>query len=154
MPAKSSEAQSRTKKLEKMPILEPPETEYRVKFKFPDVEKLSPPICRLSSRCPKSLSDRYTKNNIVISYSETSTWTLNSNIESVSSSLGALVRANDGLKLLIGKLSPTSGLITQHPRLRIGFFDQRHADARRSHHLTTSAVACQLHGKESSRQDR
>ncbi|KAH0565919.1 hypothetical protein GP486_000672 [Trichoglossum hirsutum] len=46
--AKSSEAQSRIKKLEKMPVLEPPENEYIVHFKFPDVEKLSPPIIQMS----------------------------------------------------------------------------------------------------------
>jgi ATP-binding cassette subfamily F protein 3 len=33
------------------------------------------------------------------------------------------------LKLLIGKLTPTSGLISQNPRLRIGFFAQHHVDA-------------------------
>ena len=46
--AKSSEAQSRIKKLERMPVLEPPENEYIVHFKFPDVEKLSPPIIQMS----------------------------------------------------------------------------------------------------------
>lgn len=33
------------------------------------------------------------------------------------------------LKLLIGQLSPTSGLVSSHPRLRIGFFAQHHVDA-------------------------
>ena len=33
------------------------------------------------------------------------------------------------LKLLIGQLQPTSGLISQNPRLRIGFFAQHHVDA-------------------------
>ena len=42
------------------------------------------------------------------------------------------------LKLLIGQLSPTSGMISQHPRLRIGFFAQHHVD---SLDLTQSAVA-------------
>lgn len=46
--AKSSEAQSRIKKLQKMPVLEPPEAEYTVHFKFPEVEKLSPPIIQMS----------------------------------------------------------------------------------------------------------
>ncbi len=48
--AKSSEAQSRIKKLEKMPVLEAPESVYTVHFKFPDVEKLSPPIIQMSGR--------------------------------------------------------------------------------------------------------
>jgi ATPase subunit of ABC transporter with duplicated ATPase domains len=51
--AKSSEAQSRIKKLEKMPVLEPPENEYIVHFKFPDVEKLSPPIIQMSGMHPQ-----------------------------------------------------------------------------------------------------
>jgi ATP-binding cassette subfamily F protein 3 len=45
--AKSSEAQSRIKKLEKLPILEEPDEEYSVVFKFPDVEHLSPPIMQM-----------------------------------------------------------------------------------------------------------
>src|SRR6186713_2346280 len=47
--AKSSEAQSRIKKLEKMPVLEAPESEYTVHFKFPDVEKMSPPIIQMTA---------------------------------------------------------------------------------------------------------
>ena len=41
------------------------------------------------------------------------------------------------LKLLTGQLSPTTGLISQNPRLRIGFFAQHHVDAL---DLSTSAV--------------
>jgi ATP-binding cassette subfamily F protein 3 len=47
--AKSSEAQSRIKKLEKLPILEAPEDEYTVVFKFPEVDKLSPPILQMQN---------------------------------------------------------------------------------------------------------
>ena len=59
--AKSSEAQSRIKKLERMPILEPPEQEYTVHFSFPDVEKLSPPIVQMSE-----VTFGYTKDNILL----------------------------------------------------------------------------------------
>ncbi|KAK7686773.1 ATP-binding cassette, regulator of translational elongation [Cerrena zonata] len=45
--AKSSEAQSRIKKLEKLPILEPPEDDRAVTFKFPDPDNLSPPILQM-----------------------------------------------------------------------------------------------------------
>jgi len=41
------------------------------------------------------------------------------------------------LKLLMGKLAPSTGLISQNPRLRIGFFAQHHVDAL---DLGTSAV--------------
>ncbi len=59
--AKSSEAQSRIKKLERMPVLEAPESEYSVKFKFPDVEKLSPPIVQMSD-----VTFGYDKDNILL----------------------------------------------------------------------------------------
>ncbi len=42
------------------------------------------------------------------------------------------------LHLLIGRLQPTTGLISQHARLRVGFFAQHHVDAL---DLTVSAVS-------------
>ena len=41
------------------------------------------------------------------------------------------------LKLLIGQLAPTSGLVSQNARLRVGFFAQHHVDAL---DMNTSAV--------------
>ncbi|VUC22391.1 unnamed protein product [Clonostachys rosea] len=118
--AKSSEAQSRIKKLEKMPILEPPEAEYSVKFVFPDVEKLSPPIVQMSE-----VTFGYSADNILLR---------NVDLDVQLDSRIGIVGPNGAgkttiLKLLIGKLSPSSGLITAHARLRIGFFAQHHVDA-------------------------
>lgn len=118
--AKSSEAQSRIKKLEKMPILEPPETEYSVKFRFPEVEKLSPPIIQMSE-----VSFGYVKDKIMLR---------NVDLDVQLDSRIGIVGPNGAgkttvLKLLIGKLQPTTGLISQHPRLRVGFFAQHHVDA-------------------------
>jgi ATP-binding cassette, subfamily F, member 3 len=118
--AKSSEAQSRIKKLEKMPVLEAPEAEYSVHFKFPDVEKLSPPIVQMSG-----VTFGYTKDNILLK---------NVDLDVQLDSRIGIVGPNGAgkttvLKLLIGKLSPTSGVISQHPRLRVGFFAQHHVDA-------------------------
>src|SRR6185436_18660516 len=51
------------------------------------------------------------------------------------------------LKLLTGRLTPSSGLISQNPRLRVGYFAQHHVDAL---DLTQSAVgfmAAKYHGK-------
>lgn len=45
--AKSSEAQSRIKKLEKLPVIEVPEKEQQVTFRFPEVEKISPPVLQM-----------------------------------------------------------------------------------------------------------
>jgi ATP-binding cassette subfamily F protein 3 len=127
--AKSSEAQSRIKKLEKMPVLEPPEAEYSVHFKFPDVEKLSPPIVQMSE-----VTFGYTKDNVLLK---------NVDLDVQLDSRIGIVGPNGAgkttmLKLLIGKLTPSSGLITAHARLRIGFFAQHHVDAL---DLTVSAVS-------------
>ncbi|ORY61220.1 ABC transporter [Pseudomassariella vexata] len=126
---KAAEAQSRIKKLERMPILEAPEAEYSVKFKFPEVEKLSPPIVQMSG-----VTFGYTPERILLE---------NVDLDVQLDSRIGIVGPNGAgkttiLKLLIGKLSPTKGLISQHSRLRIGFFAQHHVDAL---DLTTSAVS-------------
>lgn len=127
--AKSSEAQSRIKKLEKMPVLEPPEAEYSVHFRFPDVEKLSPPIVQMSE-----VTFGYTPDKILLR---------NVDLDVQLDSRIGIVGPNGAgkttvLKLLISKLSASSGIISQHPRLRIGFFAQHHVDAL---DLTVSAVS-------------
>ncbi|KAL2136437.1 hypothetical protein VTI74DRAFT_3670 [Chaetomium olivicolor] len=127
--AKSSEAQSRIKKLERMPVLEPPETEYSVKFKFPDVEKMTPPIIQMTG-----VTFGYTKDKILLK---------NVDLDVQLDSRIGIVGPNGAgkttvLKLLIGKLQPTSGIISQNPRLRIGYFAQHHVDAL---DLSTSAVS-------------
>ncbi|KAK2760974.1 hypothetical protein FQN54_002216 [Arachnomyces sp. PD_36] len=126
--AKSSEAQSRIKKLEKMPVLEAPESEYTVHFKFPDVEKLSPPIIQMTA-----VSFGYTKDKPLMK---------NVDLDVQLDSRIGIVGPNGAgkttvLKLLIGQLQPSSGLISQNPRLRIGFFAQHHVDAL---DMNTSAV--------------
>ncbi|KAK4127289.1 P-loop containing nucleoside triphosphate hydrolase protein [Parathielavia appendiculata] len=118
--AKSSEAQSRIKKLERMPVLEPPEVEYSVHFKFPDVEKMSPPIVQMS--------------NVSFGYSKDKSLLRNVDLDVQMDSRIGIVGPNGAgkttvLKLLIGKLQPTSGIISQNPRLRVGYFAQHHVDA-------------------------
>ncbi|KAF7892997.1 uncharacterized protein EAF02_000535 [Botrytis sinoallii] len=126
--AKSSEAQSRIKKLEKMPILEAPESVYTVHFKFPEVEKLSPPIVQMTDVSFGYTPDKPLLRNVDLDVQ------LDSRIGIVGPNGAGKTTV---LKLLIGKLSPTGGLISQNPRLRIGFFAQHHVDAL---DLTTSAV--------------
>ncbi|ODA82301.1 hypothetical protein RJ55_00808 [Drechmeria coniospora] len=127
--AKSSEAQSRIKKLEKMPVLEPPEAEYNVKFRFPDVEKLSPPIIQMSE-----VSFGYSLDKPLLRDVELDV--------QLDSRIGIVGPNGAGkttiLKLLVSKLQPLKGLVSSHPRLRIGFFAQHHVDAL---DLTTSAVS-------------
>ncbi|GFF37791.1 uncharacterized ABC transporter ATP-binding protein C29A3.09c [Aspergillus udagawae] len=127
--AKSSEAQSRIKKLERMPILEPPESDYVVHFKFPDVEKLSPPIVQMSE-----VTFGYSKDNLLLRNVELDVQ-LDSRIGIVGPNGAGKTTV---LKLLTGQLQPTSGLISTHARLRIGYFAQHHVDAL---DLTTSAVS-------------
>ncbi|KAK7976043.1 Protein GCN20 [Apiospora arundinis] len=127
--AKAAEAQSRIKKLERMPILEAPEAEYSVKFKFPDVEKLSPPIIQMSG-----VTFGYTPENILLKDVDLDV--------QLDSRIGIVGPNGAGkttiLKLLIGKLGATTGLISQNSRLRVGFFAQHHVDAL---DLTMSAVS-------------
>ncbi|RAL16546.1 putative AAA family ATPase GCN20 [Aspergillus homomorphus CBS 101889] len=127
--AKSSEAQSRIKKLERMPILEAPESDYVVHFKFPDVEKLSPPIVQMTD-----VSFGYTKDRPLLK---------NIDLDVQLDSRIGIVGPNGAgkttvLKLLTAQLQPTSGFMSQHARLRIGYFAQHHVDAL---DLTTSAVS-------------
>ncbi|OAQ74021.1 protein GCN20 [Pochonia chlamydosporia 170] len=127
--AKSSEAQSRIKKLEKMPVLTPPESEYSVKFTFPDVEKLSPPIIQMSEVDFGYTQDKPLLRNVDLDVQ------LDSRIGIVGPNGAGKTTV---LKLLIGKLAVSKGIVTAHPRLRIGFFAQHHVDAL---DLTLSAVS-------------
>ena len=136
--AKSSEAQSRIKKLEKMPVLEAPESEYIVHFKFPDVEKLSPPIIQMT--------------NVSFGYDKSQPLLKNVDLDvQLDSRIGIIGPNGAGkttaLKLLIGQLSPTSGLISANPRLRIGFFAQHHVDALDMNSSAVSFMAAKYPGR-------
>lgn len=126
--AKSQEAQSRIKKLEKLPVLEPPEEEKTVNFHFPDCEKLSPPIIQL-----QDVSFGYSENELLLN---------DVNLDVQLDSRIALVGANGCgkttlLKVLMEQLRPTKGFVSRNPRLRIGYFTQHHVD---SMNLNLSAV--------------
>lgn len=127
--AKSSEAQSRIKKLERMPVLEAPESEYVVHFQFPEVEKLSPPIVQMSDVCFGYSPERPLLKDVDLDVQ------LDSRIGIVGPNGAGKTTV---LKLLTNQLAPTKGLISAHSRLRIGFFAQHHVDAL---DLTTSAVS-------------
>ncbi|KAH9907372.1 P-loop containing nucleoside triphosphate hydrolase protein [Xylariomycetidae sp. FL2044] len=126
---KAAEAQSRIKKLERMPVLEAPESEYSVKFKFPEVEKLSPPIVQMSG-----VTFGYSMDKILLRDVDLDV--------QLDSRIGIVGPNGAGkttiLKLLIGKLQASQGIISQNSRLRIGFFAQHHVDAL---DLSTSAVS-------------
>lgn len=111
-----------------MPVLQPPESEYTVHFKFPEVEKLSPPIVQMSGVSFGYTPDRPLLKNVDLDVQ------LDSRIGIVGPNGAGKTTV---LKLLIGQLQPSSGTISQNPRLRIGFFAQHHVDAL---DLTASAV--------------
>ncbi|ODV96233.1 hypothetical protein PACTADRAFT_33411 [Pachysolen tannophilus NRRL Y-2460] len=118
--AKSSEAQSRIKKLEKLPVLEAPEEIKSVSFKFPNPEKLSPPILRLQE--------------VTFGYSPDKLLLKDVDMDIQMDSRIALVGGNGCgkttlLKLLMEQLTPLSGSVSKNPRLRIGYFAQHHVDA-------------------------
>ncbi|KAJ5403831.1 ABC transporter ATP-binding protein [Penicillium cosmopolitanum] len=108
--AKSSEAQSRIKKLEKMPVLEAPESEYTVHFQFPEMSE----VCF-----------GYTKDKPLLKDVDLDVQ-LDSRIGIVGPNGAGKTTV---LKLLTNQLQPTKGLISTHSRLRIGFFAQHHVDA-------------------------
>ncbi|KAG8747863.1 hypothetical protein FRC10_010482 [Ceratobasidium sp. 414] len=58
---RAAQAQSKIKILEKLPDLEAPEAEETEKFKFPETEKISPPLLQLSE-----VSFGYTTDNIIL----------------------------------------------------------------------------------------
>ena len=118
--AKSSEAQSRIKKLEKLPVLEPPEEEKIINFKFPDCEKLSPPIIQL-----QEVDFGYEGKELLLK---------DVNVDVQMDSRIALVGANGCgkttlLKVMMEQLRPTQGYVSRNGRLRIGYFTQHHVDS-------------------------
>ena len=118
--AKAAEAQSRIKKLQKMPVLVAPEAEYTVVFRFPEVEKLSPPIIQM--------------NDVSFGYSKEKPLLKNIDMDVQLDSRHAILGPNGSgkttvLRLLTGQLQPSSGLVSQNPRLRVGYFAQHHVDA-------------------------
>ncbi|ODV85420.1 hypothetical protein CANARDRAFT_28222 [[Candida] arabinofermentans NRRL YB-2248] len=117
--AKSSEAQSRIKKLEKLPVLEPPHEDKQITFKFPDPEKLSPPILQLLD-----VSFGYSPDKLLLK---------NVDMDVQMDSRIALVGANGCgkttlLKILMGVNTPLDGSVSKNTRLRIGYFAQHHVD--------------------------
>ncbi|KAI5303022.1 hypothetical protein KEM56_000121 [Ascosphaera pollenicola] len=136
--AKSSEAQSRIKKLERMPKLDPPEAEYSVSFKFPEVDKLSPPIVQMSGVCFGYTPEKPLLRNVDLDVQ-------------LDSRIGIVGPNGSGkttmLKLLTNQLEPTAGHISSHPRLRVGYFAQHHVDALDMNDSSVGFMAKQYPGR-------
>lgn len=127
--AKSSEAQSRIKKLEKLPALEAPEDDKQVTFKFADPDGLLAPILQMLG--------------VKFGYSEDKILLQDVDMDIQMDSRIAFCGGNGTgkttlLKLLMEQLKPLAGQVSRNGRLRIGYFAQHHVD---SMDLTLSAVS-------------
>ncbi|KAI6137050.1 P-loop containing nucleoside triphosphate hydrolase protein [Pisolithus sp. B1] len=116
---RAAQAQMRIKILEKLPDLQPPEEEETEKFKFPEAEKISPPLLQLSE--------------VTFGYSPEKLILRNVNFDVGLDSRIAIVGANGAgkstlIKLLTSELKPFSGDCNRNGRLRIGYFSQHHVD--------------------------
>lgn len=118
--AKSSEAQSRIKKLEKLPILEPPEDDKVISFKFPDPDGLSPPVLQMHD-----VAFGYTPEKILLKNVE-----MDVQMDSRIAFCGGNGTGKTTLlKLILDQLRPLEGVINKNGRLRVGYFAQHHVDA-------------------------
>ncbi|KAF8575906.1 P-loop containing nucleoside triphosphate hydrolase protein [Ramaria rubella] len=117
---RAAQAQMKIKILEKLPELEPPPSEDTEKFKFPDAEKISPPLLQLS--------------NVTFGYSEDRIILKDVDIDVGADSRIAVIGANGAgkstlIKLLTGELSPLSGHVNRNGRVRVAYFAQHHVDS-------------------------
>ncbi|KAF5306592.1 hypothetical protein FQR65_LT18534 [Abscondita terminalis] len=111
--------QSKIKMLEKLPELKPIEKDVGVVLKFPETEPLSPPILQIDD-----VSFSYCSNKVVFS---------NVNLGATLESRICIVGDNGAgkttlLKIIMGLLTPTSGICHAHRNLKFGYFSQHHVD--------------------------
>ncbi|ETW78354.1 ABC transporter [Heterobasidion irregulare TC 32-1] len=116
---RAAQAQSKIKILEKLPELTPPEAEETEKFRFPETEKISPPLLQLS--------------DVTFGYDQAKIILEKINIDVGLDSRIAIVGSNGAgkstlIKLLTGELKPLSGHLSRNGRLRVGYFAQHHVD--------------------------
>ncbi|XP_044259705.1 ATP-binding cassette sub-family F member 3 [Tribolium madens] len=116
---RAASVQSKIKLLDKLPELKPIEKETPVVLKFPDTESLSPPILQLNE-----VSFGYTKDRLIFS---------DVNLGATMDSRICIVGDNGAgkttlLKIIMGILSPSSGMLHIHRNLKFGYFSQHHVD--------------------------
>lgn len=135
---RASLAQSRLKALEKLPDLQPVVVDPPVVLKFPDCEKLSPPILQLDE-----VTFHYEKGKVVLNKVS-----LSANQESRIALVGENGQGKTTLlKLLLGELEPVSGLKFAHRNLKIGYFSQHHVDQLGSQQSPLELIASKFPGQ-------
>ncbi|XP_074654025.1 ATP-binding cassette sub-family F member 3-like [Tubulanus polymorphus] len=116
---RASQVQSKIKLLEKLPELKPLEKDQEVILRFPETDKLSPPVLQLDEASFYYSQDKVIFKDVCIS--------------ACSESRICIVGENGAgkttlLKILLGELDPVSGIRHGHRNLRIGYFSQHHVD--------------------------
>jgi len=116
---RAASVQSKIKMLEKMPELKPIEKELIVTLRFPEVEPLNPPVIAM--------------NEVGFDYGSGLKIFDKVNLSGTSDSRICIVGENGAgkttlLRIIIGQLSPQSGIVTLHRGLRVGYFAQHHVD--------------------------
>ncbi|XP_034021205.1 ATP-binding cassette sub-family F member 3 [Thalassophryne amazonica] len=117
---RAAQVQSKLKLLEKLPELKPIEKETEVTLRFPDnFEKLSPPILQLDEVEFYYVPDQRLFSGL----------NLSADLESRICIVGENGTGKTTvLKLLMGELTPISGVRQAHRNLKIGYFSQHHVD--------------------------
>ncbi|KAI9002693.1 P-loop containing nucleoside triphosphate hydrolase protein [Gaertneriomyces semiglobifer] len=125
---RAAQAQSKIKILEKLPPLEPPPKDDMegiagagedIYFKFPDPEKLSPPILQMT--------------DVTFGYSPERTILGDVSFDLQMDSKIAVVGPNGAgkstlIRLMTGQIEPQRGMVHRHGRLRVALFSQHHVE--------------------------
>ncbi|KAJ8368104.1 hypothetical protein SKAU_G00081320 [Synaphobranchus kaupii] len=117
---RAAQVQSKLKLLERLPELKPIDKESEVTLRFPDnFEKLSPPVLQLDE--------------VEFYYSPAQRLFTGLCVSADLESRICIVGENGAgkstvLKLLMGELTPVSGIRQAHRNLKIGYFSQHHVD--------------------------
>lgn len=137
---RASSVQSKLKILEKLPPLIPVEKESTVTLKFPECERLSPPILQLDEVTYYYSKDQIIFNKICV----------NADMESRICIVGENGAGKTTLlKILQGVLSPVSGICHMHRNLTIGYFSQHHVDQLEMNQTSLEMLAERFPGNNS-----